>query len=696
MRIRSKDQFLEIVVLSLLAFTVLWKGGKSLESTWLLLATGAYAVIMLSLQRFSESRGEKTAATSIMPLLLLFLLLTVLSSAFSSTQNYGLDEVLRDGGLIFLLYWVMERRDASRASVRHPLLQLPFEEQFVLLMTTIVVLCCAVGVIVYALQPVNRFVGTFFDFRFHTDYWPNAFAEFLLLTWPIVLLKAGKRMERGTLTPLRYFFVDTFFRFAPIGIVIGCLLLSYSRGALLAFAGQIALLTLLLWKRRAASSRPQAPLRHILASLLIGFTVFVGANEIRSFLHPVQSVGEKIIFQSAEGRSSINERASFWIQSAVLTLRRPLFGWGPYSYRFVQPRYQKSVLATSDHPHNVFLKLSAERGIPAAIIFGIFLLMVFQRGLSLALSGKRFAESGDPLRLGYALLTIGIAGVMAHNLIDYNLQFVGISMPLWIMAGMLLRAGPILPFRKLAYPWFTQKRVRSLTALFAALLLAVAVREGWYLLTSSAGRHAEAAGKTEEALAWYERSANEWFSRDLHLSATRLRLQNGETEEAKKSLDRYGKHNDEDARAWKLQGEIFMEENDFESAIAAYEKAFSLGSWNDLGISRGLLEALFAETYMQPTSDAAADSKRLALDPRIADFLPLIEDRVRNFALAIEQNTHFVALSHNPEEAVKILIILTVLRPELTEEYQMLTGAIEAKAAEERGKMKARPPGWLW
>lgn len=696
MRFASKDQFLEIAVLTLLAFGVLWKGGKTLESTWLLLAIAACAVMYLYWKRMHEPKAEKSIALSVMPMLLIFLLLSFLSLLFSSTQNYGLDEVLRDGGLIFLLYWVMERREASRASARHPLLQLSFEEQFILLITTITVLCCAVGVIVYALQPVNRFVGTFFDFRFHTDYWPNAFAEFLLLAWPVVLLQAGKRIERGSLTAIQYYALDKILRFVPIGMVIGCLLLTYSRGALIAFIGQIALLTMLLWSRRTVGNRLKAPLQHIVASLLIGFAVFAGANEMRSFLHPIQPVSEKIAFGGAEGRSSVDERASFWKASALLTLHRPIFGWGPYSFRFVQPRYQKSVLATSDHPHNVFFKLSAERGIPAAVLFGIFLYVVFYRGVYLALSGKRFLESADPMRLGYTLLTVSIAGVIAHNLIDYNLQFVGISMPLWIMIGMVLRHGPMLPFRRITHSWFTPERIRTLAALSAALLLVIAVREGWYLLTSSAGRHAEAAGNRAEALEWYARSKGEWFSRDLHLSRTHLLLAEGNTDEAAENLTQYLDHNDEDARAWKLKGEIAMEENNFEEAITAYEKAFFLGSWNDLGISRGLLEALFAETYMQPTSDAAADSKRLILDPRIADFLPLIEDRVRNFALAIEQNTHFVALSPNPEEAVKILIILGVLKPDLTDEYQALMESIETKAAQDRGKMKARAPGWLW
>ncbi|HLD08148.1 MAG TPA: O-antigen ligase family protein, partial [Candidatus Peribacterales bacterium] len=485
------------------------------------------------------------------------------------------------------------------------------------------------------------------------------------------------------------------YKFLPIGIVIGCLLLSYSRGALIAFIGQILLLTILLSRRHAAGSTIIAPLRRIASALCIGFVVFVSANELRSMLYPVESATEKITFQSAEGRSSVDERLQFWKHSALLTLQQPLFGFGPYSFRFVHPQYQQHVLTTSDHPHNLFLKFSAERGIPAALLFGCFLFLVLVAGLRLSRSGKRLPESLDSVRLGSALLTTSVAGTIAHNLIDYNLQFVGIALPLFLTMGFLLRHAPSFHFVRLPAS-ITGRRIRNTLACCSLLLLLIALREGWYLVTSSAGRHAEASGNAEAALGWYKTSSAEWFSRDLFLSEAHLLLAQGKPDEATASLNRYLTFNSSDARALKLKGEIALLEDDFESAIAAFHQAFQLAGWNDMGIARGLLEALFAESYQQPTTNAAADSRNLALNPEIALVSPEIERRARAFADAIEQNLHFVALSPNVEETVKVLIMLSVLYPEKTDEFHSLINTIEQKASEERMRTRSRPPGFLW
>src|SRR3989344_5092145 len=308
MRIRHIERFCERAILIFLACAILWKGGKTLESTWLLLGIGSLCAASVFLGRL-VSKERQTRLSPLIAALLMLLVWTATSLLTSSTQNYGLDELLQMGGLIFVFLWIILREDSiQNAAARYRILRYRFEEQFFLLLTFIAVLSCGIGVLVYALQPVNRFVGTFFDPRFHTDYWPNAFAEFLLLAWPITLLVTGNALQRGTLPLLRYGLKIFLLRFLPIGLFSACLLLSYSRGAIIAFLGQIALLPLLLLVRKAAGSTIVQPLRRIAAALIIGFVVFVGTNELRSFLYPVQPALEKALFQSAEGRSSVDER----------------------------------------------------------------------------------------------------------------------------------------------------------------------------------------------------------------------------------------------------------------------------------------------------------------------------------------------------------------------------------------------------
>jgi O-antigen ligase len=676
----------EIAILTLLAFTVLFRGGKSLESTWLLLGVGAVCALINVILK--GGNNERSIGRELWPFVTLFIVWTGLSYLFSSTQNYGLDEVLRTAGLCFLLLWYLEAhaKDQERR----------FEEVFVKLLTLTAVLSCLIGIAVYIGQPVNRFVGTFFDWRFHTDYWPNACAQFLLLVWPPVLLYCGsiKKIPGKTIT--REKMMSLLLRHGAIGLVLGGLFLTYSRGALVAFVGQIGLLTFLILRQQKTVRNLTVPLRRISVALFIGLIVFVSVNEVRSAIHPVQSIAEKITFSAAEGHSSVSERLSFWKQSALLSIQRPVFGWGPYSFRFVQPRLQRSALATSDHPHNAFLKFAMERGIVASLLFLLIVVAVLANGISLATSGKRLNIQSDHARIGHALLVTSVAGVVAHNLIDYNLQFVGIAMPFWLIMSMILSHAKSKRAQAAHWGFFTENRRGIVTAVIAALLLLVAAREGYYLVLSSLGRHAEAGGHEELAITYYNQASPEWFSRDMHLSKALLHLQDATPDDANASLKRYFEQNEEDARAWRLLAELNILQRKFPEAIEAYERSLLLGGWNDLAISRGLLEVLLAETFTQPTSDSAADATRLPLHPKIADIAPEIEKRAFAFKNAIDRNLHFSALSPNPEEAIKIFIMLSVLYPDKGEEYRASREAIEKSAFIERSKIKSRKPGWLW
>ena len=696
----------ETAIISLLVFTIIWKGGKSLESTWLLLGVGAFAILIQNIftsGKRSDAIDKRPAKAELELLVLLFIIWTGLSYIFSSTPNYGLDEVFRTGGLGLIMIWYINRSVGDDEKNPNS-----FEYGFIRWLSGIAALVCLIGMIVYVFQPVNRFVGTFFDYRFHTDYWPNAYAEFLLLSWPIALfvsslsntegiaLKYLKKLNLSIHPALYsiYKLIRPFLKYVPTGLILGCLLLTYSRGAFIAFFGQIFLLSILILGHKGSRKRLNKPLTHIALGLVFGFVLFVGVNEIRSAVHPIQSMSEKVTFTASEGKSSISERKSFWQHALIMTTEKPVFGWGPYSFRFVHPRNQEHVLATSDHSHNVFLKLSSERGLIAAMIFVMLLFTALKPGIETSLKGKRFTVE-DHARLGYPLMVTSVAGVIAHNLIDYNLQFVGISLPFWILIAILAGRS------KFGKPIFIKKnpkniRLSTITTSISVILLFFAICEAAFLVTSSFGRHAEASENIDKAIAWYEISEKELFTRDMRLSQAHLHVKNNDLESALVVLNDYIKRNDQDARAWKLKGEINLMKDEFDLAIDNFDQAFKYGGWNDLGISKGMLEALFAKTYTQPTTDAAADSKKLALHPKIAEIAPKVETRVREFTKAIEQNIHFVALSPNPEDAIKILITLSVLFPDNADEYHMLTEKIENKMNEERSKIKSRRPGWLW
>lgn len=632
----------EQIVLAFLAVIIVWKGGKALDAVWLQ-SLLAFAVLFFSRKAKSQN----------VPLLLLIIAVllfgwTVASFVFSATQNYGFDEVLQAASLTLLMMWAAARRQEDSC----------FPGRFAQTVSFAGVLACGVGIVVYVLQPVSRFVGTFFDHRFHTDYWPNAWAQFVLLMWPLLLWTLFTRNEKKVPKLLRH----DWMKGVILGFVCACLFLSYSRGGFIAFGGQLVVLGLLalLFQRRVVTWK-RVPLT-VLSAAVTALLLFSGINSIRDNFHDVQSVVEKATFSADEGTSSVSERKDFWMQAATLAQQRPVFGWGPYSFRFLQPHIQKGVLQTSDHSHNVFLKYASERGIPAAA----FLCLVFLMSLFSGLRLIRQKSSQVPLEV---FLVVAIAGVIAHNLIDYNLQFVGIALPLWLSIGILVSRPGLSKLK-------VRRRIELLTAF---VLLFFTLFEGANLAMSSRARRAEAHGNGLEALRRYALTDSSLFPRDAWLARGAILLSLNQLPQAEQALDRSLGYNDQDGRAWRLLGDIYLRWNKRQDALRAYEKAYNFAKYNDIGITRGLI-------YLLREQDADE------LRERRHEFDLLLNE----FGLAILQNAHFIALGRNVEDLVSLCDLLAETYPDDAEAYRQLARKTQVHANQERAKTASRPRGILW
>lgn len=665
----------EGAILFLVAFSILWKGGKTLEMTWLLaLLAGFLSVTTLARRVFRVRSAEDESGDphpAVWGLILLYAVWTVLSYLFSETKNYGLDEVLRDVSVVVLFLWIV-RILASKTDSS-------FFSNFLKVITGVSIVACLIGLFVYTMQPVDRFVGSFFDYRFDTDFWPNAWGEYLLLSWPMVLLFAVKTGGK------KYCCLFS----AVLGLMLGSLFLSYSRGSVLALAVQIFLVTVLLFTLALRDVRYQKKiLTNIRMAVLqcaivfgVAIAVFFAANEVRSLSFPVQSVTEKVTFTASEGRSSIDERAQFWDQAYKAASERPLFGYGPYSFRFVQTKDAQGVLATSDHPHNIFLKLAMERGWPASIFFLLIFCSISLYSLHKLFFKRRadFSRENDARDL---LLGTAVLGVLAHNLIDYNLQFVAIKLPMWIMLAVMYAPAAAGRTNKTSsfWGWKAARIGIKVEFLLAVSLLIVSSIEGYYLVTSSFARHAEAAGRTEEALEWYGRSEGELFGRDMLLSKAVLLMDADRTQESGEVLNEYAMLNPHDARVWKLKGILALKTGDPALAFESIAKAFELGKMTDLGITT---------LYLQ---SARAAGKLDVIRAQKTD----IDTLFSLYANAIGQNTHFIALSRNVEELQTVARLLGQIIPEGAREYTTIARQAADHAEAERARLTSRTPGILW
>jgi len=278
-------------------------------------------------------------------------------------------------------------------------------------------------------------------------------------------------------------------------------------------------------------------------------------------------------------------------------------------------------------------------------------------------------------------LLIALLGVLAHNMIDYNLQFVGIAFPFWIALGMLAGIGAA-PSVRLSN--VNNKFIHYIELCIAVFLLLVALREGIYLVTSSIGRHAEAKGHALVALDWYDRSKGEWFSRDLHLSREHIFRDHPEEDYDRFPIEDYFDQNKEDPRAWKVLGRRHELRGEYTDAVSAYRTALALGQWNDIGILLGLIEASFV--WDEEEESKVRNALRKEFDPLLMAY-----------SEAIERNAHFIALSHNVEDFIRICELFAIYAPnEEAPRYEVLAAKADYHGRIEREKVQSRPPGYLW
>jgi O-antigen ligase len=224
----------------------------------------------------------------------------------------------------------------------------------------------------------------------------NHFAGFAELVIPIALvpLVLGKvRRERLLLVSL----------FALVPIV--ALLLSASRGGIVSFVAELALLFLLLLVRRIRSKY-----------VLVGGIVVLGA------LLAVSWIGGQRVLKRFSVDSAIEvtsgKRAAMRQDTWRIFRDHPLLGTGLGTLQKVFPPYDSLYDGKIvNHTHNDYLEALAETGILGGLCCAWFL------GVVLVASLKGLAGLGSSLNSAMNLSgLVGCCGLLVHSLFDFNLH----------------------------------------------------------------------------------------------------------------------------------------------------------------------------------------------------------------------------------------------------------------------------------
>lgn len=333
----------------------------------------ATAVLSISLWAFYPKKDQK-----INPKLhittLSYIGLSILSYIFSQTSNVGLAE-LTQGSTYLLLFLTLTNLSSTTLNTKK------LTQVFAKL--TIAIQSTFIFHQIFILK-VDRAYGTFFHWFDHRLIYPNALALSLLMS--LYLLQNDKVKNK---TPWTFL--------ATTG-----LLFTYSRGAIIAgiLTGLILLSTQIIHKKY----------KQLLTSsltILLSITLFLFSNTFLLQSNQTQ-LDQKFTFQGTEKITSVMERLQFFTQTPKLIIKQPVLGFGPNSFQYTFPLVQEIPLSNSQHPHNIFLKISTERGILTLLAFALLILLTTHK----IFHNKDYLHNLN--------LVLALFSAMLHSQIDYN------------------------------------------------------------------------------------------------------------------------------------------------------------------------------------------------------------------------------------------------------------------------------------
>jgi len=242
--------------------------------------------------------------------------------------------------------------------------------------------------------------------------YPNAMAGFLLLTGgaALAMTREGRSpaIRAGTM--------------AAGGLALVGLLLTRSRGALLAAGAGFVVWGVVEWRK----GQPRRRLWMWLGGCSLLAALAWRSWNLASLLPSLWRLADRPEVSSLLWRWQILQ----W--TWAMARDHPWWGVGPGAFPVALTHYQRIPYVSGENPHNLYLELAAEYGLPAAI------LVVLTLGMFLGRVGaaiRRISEQ-DPARRRLAVLLATLVAFAVHSLVDLDWSFPAIAATVATMLGL--------------------------------------------------------------------------------------------------------------------------------------------------------------------------------------------------------------------------------------------------------------------
>ncbi len=354
-------------------------------------------------------------------------------------------------------------------------------------------------------EMIRHFIGPFF--------WKNPMGGYLILFLPLAIISAIKYRRTAS-------WLSTILAI----LMLGGLILTRSRGSWIALVIVITAIFIPVLIIRKMKLKKWLV---VLAIVVVGFLLGIVLAPPSALEERAKSIAV-ITSPEIEGQSS-TERVAMLRAGLEIIKDYPVFGVGANCWPYIRTSYLTELRFIPKYPHNMYLKTTAELGIPGFIIFMIALVLSY---FPLLISA--FRKKTGLLIVGIAT---GIGASLIHMAVDFDAAFAGIVFPLVLLGGLghRLRAVEIGNLKELQFP-----RV-VLLPIFGILSLLLVARGYSEIKLEEARRYIELLENEKAMQSLKTAILLNPISWEAHYDLSRILYQEGENkssiEELKKTIN---------------------------------------------------------------------------------------------------------------------------------------------------------------
>ena len=249
---------------------------------------------------------------------------------------------------------------------------------------------------------------------------PDHFAGLMEMLIPVAVLYIAGQRGRSSLEASVWSVI-------AVTLALASLLLSGSRGGLLALSAEILIATIALRRAGAGTTERRRLTMAAAVALCAGIMLFAYVDPGRV----AKKLGSVAYVNSNWGNWA-GERKNMTLDSLRMWRDHPVLGVGLGDFETAYPRYQSFPTDMwIDHAHNDYAEAVAETGLVGALLIlsalALFLRLAFRDW------GRPFRSQTGWIRLGAA---IGCCGLLVHSCFDFNLHIPANAAWFAVLAGI--------------------------------------------------------------------------------------------------------------------------------------------------------------------------------------------------------------------------------------------------------------------